>query len=60
MNIMTCYSQSGTKAGGGWVRFFLEAVAEVSREATETARHIVGLRENHRTVDYRKLWTGYG
>ena len=33
-----------------WVRFFLEAVAEVSREATETARHIVGLRENHRTV----------
>jgi len=33
-----------------WVHFFLEAVGAVSREATETARHIVSLRENHRKV----------
>lgn len=31
-----------------WLKFFLTAVAEVSLEATETARQIVALRENHR------------
>jgi len=32
----------------GWLRFFLKGVAEVSREATETARQILRLREDHR------------
>lgn len=31
-----------------WLKFFLQGVDEVSREATETAREIVDLREAHR------------
>ena len=34
----------------GWIKFFLSAVAEVSQEATQTARGIVGLREEHRRI----------
>lgn len=34
----------------GWLEFFLEAVAEVSAEATATAREIVSLRERHRRL----------
>jgi Fic family protein len=33
-----------------WLEFFLQGVAEVSREATETARKILVLRENHRNA----------
>jgi len=33
-----------------WIKFFLTAVAEVSREATQTARQIVNLREEHRRI----------
>lgn len=33
-----------------WLKFFLTAVAEVSSEATETARRIVELRERHRGI----------
>lgn len=33
-----------------WLKFFLEAITEVSREAAETARRIVELRERHREV----------
>ena len=33
-----------------WLKFFLEGVAAVSLEATETARAIVALRERHRRV----------
>lgn len=33
-----------------WLKFFLKGMAEVSREATETARRIVGLREEHRAL----------
>ncbi len=33
-----------------WIKFFLRGVAEVSLEATETARRIVGLRESHRSI----------
>jgi len=33
-----------------WIKFFLSAVAEVSQEATQTARGIVGLREEHRRI----------
>jgi Fic family protein len=32
-----------------WIKFFLEGVATVSLEATDTARAIVSLRETHRT-----------
>ncbi len=32
----------------GWLRFFLRGVAEVSEQATETARRILALREAHR------------
>lgn len=33
----------------GWLTFFLRGVAEVSNEATETARRILAMRELHRT-----------
>jgi len=33
-----------------WLKFFLRGVAEVSDEATETARKIVALRELHRQI----------
>jgi len=33
-----------------WIKFFLEGVAHVAKEATETARQIVALRENHRML----------
>ena len=32
----------------GWIRFFLRGVAEVSREAVDTAQALLGLREKHR------------
>ena len=34
----------------GWLKFFVRGVYEVSQEATETARKILGLREQHRRV----------
>jgi Fic family protein len=34
----------------GWLAFFLRGVTEVSAEATETARRILALREEHRTL----------
>ena len=34
----------------GWIKFFLRGVAEISLEATETARAILQLREEHRTL----------
>lgn len=43
----------GTRDEGdweAWLKFFLAAVAEVSDEATETARQIVELRERHRGI----------
>jgi Fic family protein len=33
-----------------WLAFFLQGVNEVSEQATETARQILSLRENHRRV----------
>ncbi len=33
-----------------WIKFFLSAIAEVSQEATQTARKIVTLREEHRRI----------
>lgn len=38
-----------------WLRFFLTGVAEVSEEATTTARNIVRLREDHRKLLANKL-----
>jgi Fic family protein len=40
----------------GWLMFFLRGVASVSREATETARRILALREDHRS----KVTAGLG
>lgn len=34
----------------GWLKFFLVGVSEVAREATDTARAIVDLREAHRSL----------
>ena len=34
----------------GWLKFFLEGISEVAAEATQTARQIVSLRENHRQL----------
>jgi Fic family protein len=34
----------------GWLEFFLRGIAEVSEEATETARKILVLRETHREI----------
>jgi Fic family protein len=34
----------------GWLRFFLQGVAEVAEEATSTARSILALREAHREL----------
>jgi Fic family protein len=34
----------------GWLAFFLRGVAEVSQEASLTARRILALREQHRTL----------
>lgn len=41
-----------------WLAFFLRGVAEVSREATETARRILVLREDHRSAITAKLGRG--
>jgi Fic family protein len=40
----------------GWLAFFLRGVASVSREATETSRRILALREDHRA----RVTTGLG
>lgn len=39
----------------GWLKFFLRGVYEVAKEATETARKIVNLREEHRAMIVTKL-----
>jgi Fic family protein len=42
----------------GWMKFFLQGVEEVAIEATETARKIVRLREDHRTTLIGELGKG--
>lgn len=46
----------------GWLGFFLRGVAEVSGQATETARRILALREQHRTqiTDHFGRAAGHG
>jgi Fic family protein len=43
-----------------WLRFFLQGVVEVAREATETARLIVALRERHRALVVEQFGRGAG
>lgn len=43
-----------------WLKFFLRGVAEVAREATETARRIVAMREEHRAIITSSLGRGAG
>ncbi len=43
-----------------WLRFFLHGVAEVAREATDTARRIVAMREEHRSMITANLGRGAG
>ena len=38
-----------------WLKFFLQGVYEVAQEATNTARNIVKLRENHRDLIQKEL-----
>jgi Fic family protein len=41
----------------GWVRFFLQGVAEVSAQATDTARRILALHEQHRGLIQARMRT---
>jgi Fic family protein len=43
-----------------WLTFFLRGVAEVSAQATDTARKVLLLRERHRTVITEHLGRGAG
>lgn len=43
-----------------WLRFFLRGVAEVAKEATDTARRIVAMREEHRSLITSNLGRGAG
>jgi len=42
----------------GWVRFFLQGVAEVAEEATETTRRILAMQERHREALRRETRSG--
>ena len=44
----------------GWLKFFLRAVFEVSREATDTAHRIIAMREMHRHVVEQVTGSVYG
>ncbi|MYC59433.1 MAG: Fic family protein [Gammaproteobacteria bacterium] len=44
----------------GWLGFFVDGVLSVSREATETARKILALREEHRSLVTEKLGRAAG
>ena len=44
----------------GWIAFFLRGVVEVSEQATETARKILGLREEHRLIITERLGRAAG
>lgn len=43
-----------------WLEFFLTGIAEVSAEATNTARRILALRESHRALITKELGRGAG
>jgi Fic family protein len=53
----------GTRDAGdweAWISFFLEGVREVSKEAAETARRVLALREQHRTEIANQLGRAAG
>lgn len=39
----------------GWLKYFLKGVGQVSREATDTARAIIAMREEHRQVIQKEV-----
>jgi Fic family protein len=43
-----------------WIKFFLKGVGDVSDQATETAREIVSLREEHRAIIAEKFGNSAG
>jgi Fic family protein len=43
-----------------WIKFFLKGVGDVSEQATETAREIVSLREEHRAIIAEKFGNSAG
>jgi Fic family protein len=43
-----------------WLKFFLSGVSEVAKQATETARRIVSLREEHRRLIVKKFGNSSG
>ncbi len=48
----------GISSGGdweGWLKFFLKGVGQISQEATETARRIIAIREEHRQLVNRRV-----
>ncbi|MHB9144957.1 MAG: Fic family protein [Symbiobacteriia bacterium] len=44
----------------GWLKFFLRGVHEVAQEATEVARNIVNLHEEHRELVIKQMGRGAG
>ena len=44
----------------GWLKYFLKGVGEVSREATDTARKIIVMREDHRQLVNEHVRGSYG
>jgi Fic family protein len=44
----------------GWLEFFLRGVRKTSEEATETARRIVRMREEHRQLVLKRFGSGAG
>lgn len=44
----------------GWLEFFLRGVIDVAGEATETARRIIQMREQHRTAITERLGRAAG
>ena len=51
---------SGDGDWEGWLKYFLKGVGEVSREATDTARKIIAMREEHRQLVSEHVRGSYG
>lgn len=44
----------------GWLKYFLKGIGEVSKEATDTARRIIAMREEHRQLVSERVRGSYG
>ncbi|MYC29731.1 MAG: Fic family protein [Chloroflexi bacterium] len=44
----------------GWLKYFLKGIGEVSKEATDTARKIITMREEHRQLVSERVRGSYG